>query len=576
MNKLATQSLAIELDDSTFVLRHLPRGDVLMKGNIAGLLAPVLDQNDDIPKFAGLKIIEPGIWEIGFTRNDLRDFHVRIAIADDGFDLSCRYTPLQDTQLNALHCFPSGMGLNVHRVINFRNHHHTEAVWPELLVGGAGCSTTTYSIDWQFAPHPTLLLFEKSGFHLVFGLTELSSNFGMELSADHYRCKRWVIDYGSHPHGLKLKSGEEFVSPVMRLALFETPDAFEAYDRFGQILVDQGNVPPPGQPRQGWWDAPLYCTWNDQGWAAEIEIPAELAEQSNNHLHPTRLVMNEKLVRDAVAVIKREKLPFKTILLDEGWNIARGWWEPHPQRFPNFRQLVDDLHADGFKVVIWWNWAEIEPFAESQIDPAHLISGGKRNRHGAVMRDYSLPAVQNDYLKPFFEKLFSSAIGCYDLDGVKTDFLADKVHAEMPVFDPNWRGEEKYFYQLSKTFYQLMKSIKPDSIHIGCAGNYWLARFIDVNRTYDIFGSNWREHENRARMLKCTSRGCPVAYDFHPVNEYLDEYFKSAQKTGSGVQIGSVLYCRDDLLSKGRPADADYYALLRSHLSASKETNHEI
>jgi hypothetical protein len=40
---------------------------------------------------------------------------------------------------------------------------------------------------------------------------------------------------------------------------------------------------------------------------------------------------------------------------------------------------------------------------------------------------------------------------------------------------------------------------------------------------------------------------------------------------GCGVQIGSVLYCRDDLLSSGRPADAAYYQLLRSHLGERTE-----
>ncbi len=571
MITLKSQLLQFQLDDRTLVLRHLPRGDVLMKGSIEGVLSPIIAGKEPKPHLRTAKLIEPDTLEIEFELDGVSDFYLTIRSIETGFDLACRFKPDQDIELSALQCMAAGTGLNVHRVINFRNRHHTEAVWPELLVGGEGFSTTTYSTDWQFAPHPTLLLFEKAGFHLAFGLMDLSPSFGMELSASKYRCNRWILDYGAPPNGLKLQRGIQFISPTFSLSIFDTPDAIEAFDRFGQLLVDQGKVPTPGgNARHAWWDAPLYCTWNDQGWAAEAEIPAELAEQVGNHLHPTRLVMNEKLVRDAVEVIKREKLPFRTILLDEGWNIARGWWEPHPERFPDFRKLVDDLHADGFKVVIWWNWAEIEAYAESQIDPSHLIGRGKRNRHQAVMRDYSLPAVQNQYLKPLFHKLFSAEKNCYDLDGVKTDFLADKVHADMPVADPDWRGEERYFYQISKYFYQLMKSIKSDAIHIGCAGNYWLSQFIDVNRTYDIFGSNWREHENRTRMLKATSRGCPVAYDFHSVNEYLDEYFKSAMKMGCGVQIGSVLYCRDDLLSAGRRADAAYYALLREFLNNEK------
>ena len=49
------------------------------------------------------------------------------------------------------------------------------------------------------------------------------------------------------------------------------------------------------------------------------------------------------MVREAVAVITRERLPIRTILLDEGWELTRGQWEAHPVRFPDLRRLVDDL-----------------------------------------------------------------------------------------------------------------------------------------------------------------------------------------------------------------------------------------
>ncbi len=166
----------------------------------------------------------------------------------------------------------------------------------------------------------------------------------------------------------------------------------------------------------------------------------------------------------------------------------------------------------GFRVVVWWNWAEIQP--EASVNPDHLMSGGKRNRHGAQMRDYSNPRTQQEYLKPLFHQMFSSDPGCYDLDGVKTDFLADKVHADMPLYDESWRGEENYFVQVTRLFYEEMKRHKPDAVHIGCAGNYWLAQHTDINRTYDISSGNWFDHETRAQMLLATTPGCPVAYDF--------------------------------------------------------------
>ena len=182
------------------------------------------------------------------------------------------------------------------------------------------------------------------------------------------------------------------------------------------------------------------------------------------------------------------------------------------------------------------------------------------------MRDYSLRSTREEYLKPLFRKLFSSDQDCYDLDGVKTDFQADKVHFDMPADDPSWRGEERYFRKVYELFYPEMKKHKPDAAHIGCCGDFVLSEFIDINRTYDVFTSNVAEHENRARMLYATNPGNAVAYDFHCTVERLEDYFESARKTGSSVQVGNVLFRRDDWISNPRPCDDEYYRILREHL----------
>jgi alpha-glucosidase (family GH31 glycosyl hydrolase) len=273
-------------------------------------------------------------------------------------------------------------------------------------------------------------------------------------------------------------------------------------------------------------------------------------------------------VRDAVAVIRDNNLPFKTVLLDEGWHRARGIWEPHPDRFADMRSFVDELHQQGFKVVIWWAWPEIEKSAESEMDPKLLMGQGKRNRHDALMYDFSNPVVQQEYLKPLFEKLFSDAPGCYNLDGIKTDFQADKIHADMPLTDDSWRGEENFLFRMHELFYTMLKSIKPDAVHIGCAGHYWLSQFIDINRTYDIHSSNVIEHETRARMLMSTTNDCPVAYDFHNFLDYLEDYFDSAARLGCSVEVGNVLTCQADPISPVQKADASYWQRLADKLNA--------
>lgn len=480
---------------------------------------------------------------------------------DDAIDFSCEFSVAAECQLNSLRLFPAETIVTAYNLVNFRNRHHTPEVWPELLTGQE-IKTDTYSGDWQFAPHPTCFIFRKLQSHLFFGALDLPNTFGMYLEMKNYKVETWSLDFGAFPHGLKLSAGTLFRSHAMRLFIRKSDSVYAIIDEFVSMLVRSGRIPDPsGKATPSWWREPVYCTWGDQWLRAACAPPEALQEQVAECMGPTRKVFNERMVREAVRIIQQEKLPFRTILLDEGWHVARGQWEAHPSRFPNLRGLVDELHAAGFKVMAWWNWAEIEKTAV--VDPAHLMAGGKLNRHGCRVRDYSLASTREGYLKPLFHKLFSSDQGSYDLDGVKTDFLADKAHPDLPPADPDWRGEENYFYRVTRLFHEEMRKHKDDAMHMGCCGNFWLAQFIDTNRTYDVHSSNYLEHEARGRMLKHTAPGTIVSYDLHPMLENLDHYMASAQKTGSAIQIGNLLHVQTDGFSEIRPANHDYYTLLR-------------
>ena len=163
------------------------------------------------------------------------------------------------------------------------------------------------------------------------------------------------------------------------------------------------------------------------------------------------------------------------------------------------------------------------------------------------MWDFSNLRTQREYLEPLFHRLLSSDAGCYDFDGLKTDFMADKVHADMPVHDPTWRGEENYIYRLCKLFHALMPRHKPDACHLGCAGHPYLAEFMEINRTYDVAGSDVREHEQRGLMLEATVPGCPCRWIFDRFRRtFLDDYFETARRRGWAVELGNILMMRRD------------------------------
>jgi len=499
------------------------------------------------------------------SANLIGSYEVRILRLSSHVEISSSFTAVSDCELNRIDLFPAGTGLNLYDAVNFRNRHFTPSTWPELLLGGKGFETSTYSCDWQFAPHPTMLILRKNRANLLLGAMDLPKAFGMYLKADDYFVRHWYLDYGASGLGLRLKAGEKFQSPRFVLMLDHGRTAYQTCERYTKLLIGTGLIPDPQRKKRAKWHTePLYCTWVDQVARSHAHIAAELNEQAAGAISAQK-VMDEKLVRDVLSVIEKEKLPFKTIILDDGWSVMRGQWEPHPQRFPNFRKLVDDIHAMGIKVVVWWAWPEIHN--DAQVNPGHLMGNGKRNRHGCRMFDFSNPATQREYLEPLFRKFFSNEDDCYDLDGIKTDFIADKIHADMPLADPAWRGEENYFLHLYALCQKLMRNYKLEGCHHAYAGNPFLMEYIDVNRTADVHSSNVEEHVERAKMLHATAPGCPVAFDFHNFLEKLDDYFSAARDHAEQIQISNILHMKKDLFSKWQNADDKYYKLLRDELS---------
>ena len=418
------------------------RNHRLMIVPAAGCFAPVL--NGVKAEAKATRIAHDGkCLTLQFEASGVSNAQVEWHVVGDGLEMVSRFTVTGDCELSRLNLFPRGTKLNLDDLVNFRHRHHTCRTWPELNLGGKGCETDTYSTDWQFAPHPTMFLLRKGGDHLFFGAFDLPRAFGMYFKAVESLVEHWYLDYGSAGLGQRLRAGETFQSPRFCLFLDRGKSVHETVARWTSVLIRQGLIPDPKKkPRHAWHTANLYCTWGDQGARSGSFLPAELQDQTTQAGSAPR-ALNEGMVREALATIRRERLPIRIVLLDEGWEVARGQWEADPQRFPHLRKLVDDIHAAGMKVMCWWAWPEIAD--DAKVNPAYLIANGKRNRHGRRMWDFSNPRTQREYLEPLFHRLLSSDAGCYDFDGLKTDFMADKVHADMPVHDPTCAGRRTIF-----------------------------------------------------------------------------------------------------------------------------------
>ena len=111
-----------------------------------------------------------------------------------------------------------------------------------------------------------------------------------------------------------------------------------------------------------------------------------------------------------------------------------------------------------------------------------------------------------------------------------------------------------------------MRSFKPDAVHIGCSGNYFLAGEIDINRTYDVANDDVQEHLNRVRMLEATAPGTPVVLDMHLYVSNRSAWLKAAAERNSPVHIGHLLFARDSMFIRPREASAEDWSVLREEL----------
>ena len=160
-----------------------------------------------------------------------------------------------------------------------------------------------------------------------------------------------------------------------------------------------------------------------------------------------------------------------------------------------------------------------------------LCGTGVLGRHGMPLVDYSNPKVQEEYLKQIIRHWFSNDAGCLDADGLKLDFMADKIHPVFPVHNPDWRGEERFIHHTIKLWYDMMKTFKPDAQMLGCAAHPHFTNCQDLVRTYDVPVSQ-RQHADRAVMIKHFNPGNIVALDLcetkslADVEQHLDMAFR--------------------------------------------------
>jgi len=180
--------------------------------------------------------------------------------------------------------------------------------------------------------------------------------------------------------------------------------------------------------------------------------------------------------------------------------------------------------------------------------------------------DFSHPRVREEYAEPFLRYFFSDAPGCLNADGLKTDFMADKIHPIFSVHDPDWRGEERFIKNTLQLFYDRLKHFKPDGMMLGCSAHPFFTTCQDLIRTYDVPDSQ-EQHADRCVMLRHFNPGNFISLDMSESRSLADveRHLEMAVRHGMLYECGRIA---PDPATGRMTLGEDYVPLLKRKLRA--------
>ncbi|MBK9001744.1 MAG: hypothetical protein IPM35_38975 [Myxococcales bacterium] len=255
-------------------------------------------------------------------------------------------------------------------------------------------------------------------------------------------------------------------------------------------------------------------------------------------------------------------IPVGAVVLDSPWETHYNTFVPHPERYPDFPGLVEELHADDIRVVLWITQMvnvtgyDFEPGGDSYVGPSPNLEEGERcgffvneaerfqwwKGSGAALDFFNPKAVAwwHEQQDPLYAQ---------GLDGWKLDFGDEYISTTPIVTAAGEKTKQEYSEEYYRDFFAYGRQRRGDE-------------FVTMVRPYD------RSYGFPGRFF-ARPEHAPVGWvgdnrrDFVGLADALDHLFRSAKAGYStiGSDIGGYLD-RDDegLLGPDIPFDTLVFA----------------
>ena len=222
---------------------------------------------------------------------------------------------------------------------------------------------------------------------------------------------------------------------------------------------------------------------------SHLRVPPSSAEPVYSTWYSFHQNLNEEDLLSECQISK--SMGYKVLIIDDGWQTLdsnRGYdftgdW--NPDRFPNFRELVDQIHGLGMKVMIWYS----VPFCGVKSQAYQRFKGKflTENHRWAPVFDPRYPDVRE-----YLIQQYAQALQNWDLDGFKLDFIDDfKVYPETPMDDSPERDFHSVYEateRLMKEVYLTLSKIKPEVL---------------IEFRQEFIGPSMQRHANMFRAFDC-------------------------------------------------------------------------
>ena len=162
-------------------------------------------------------------------------------------------------------------------------------------------------------------------------------------------------------------------------------------------------------------------------WWAELGGAVELPDSAYDPVYSTWYSFQRDI--DAAGILRQcreaAECGCRTVFIDDGWATPRetsgfahaGDWEPNPEKFPDFKGFVDEIHSLGMKAVLWVapGLSGFSTRSAGRYRGKFLSTNEKNFCH---LLDPRYPGVRSGLYRSV-----CSLVADYGFDGLKIDFI---------------------------------------------------------------------------------------------------------------------------------------------------------